>query len=242
MLVIERGDSVHLLTGDADRFARRRDDAYLGTLGDERGDDAGHFVDEVLAVVDDQPQRSPSQPIDHRLVGGQLRLWRNREGVADDGDHRLWFGELTELDQPGTVVVLVDEPACQLHGQPCLADAAGAGEREQRRGAGCVEQRAERLGRADERADEPRQVRSARRHRPERRELRSERRVQHLEQRDDAEVAQPMLSEAAQRHFRRQGGGESAHVVGEDQLTSVRSRRHASRGARPGRSTRHPAR
>ena len=69
------------LPGDVERLAARSDDAKVGAGLEEEAGRAGHDVDDVLAVVEDDDDRARSDSVGHPDVRRSRRLVR-RPGVV----------------------------------------------------------------------------------------------------------------------------------------------------------------
>ncbi|HZQ57169.1 MAG TPA: hypothetical protein VFA84_04000 [Acidimicrobiales bacterium] len=143
----------------------------------ERGDRA----EQVLAVVEDQQQPPFAEEVEESPLRGRPRPLLEAKRRHDRFLHCVRGRDRRQFDEPCAIREGRDNVGRQLHGHPCLPDAADAGQRED---AGLFQ----RLGVLDELAfppDETRrlhgQVPGVAVERAQRRELRRERRVDQLE-------------------------------------------------------------
>ena len=125
----ERRDDEHLLRSDAEGLPAGREDADVARLADDARDDLACRVEHVLAVVHDEQDRTRLQRLDESIAVGDLRSGRHPERGEERGRDCGRVGDTAEIDEPaldlGTPRVLDREP--------CLADAARPGERDQPR-------------------------------------------------------------------------------------------------------------
>ena len=157
----QRGHAEHDLPVGAQRLAGRRQDRQSRRPAQQLVAEGRTGGEQVLAVVEHEQRRSWSEELHdalkRRAPGHRGHLERRRGGVHDEAS----LLDAGELDERGAVGIVALAATCQLEGQPCLARAAGAGEREQARGAQQRGQLAELVLAPDERA-------RARRERPDR--------------------------------------------------------------------------
>jgi hypothetical protein len=133
----QRRHAPHRLTREPQRLAAGRQDADVRAGAQQRLGQRGAGADEVLAVVEHEQEALGPQRVAERGQQGAAGLLAH----ADDGRHRLGdggrVGERGELDQPDAAGEPLPREQGLRHpeGQPRLAGAAGAGERDQAPGA-----------------------------------------------------------------------------------------------------------
>ena len=129
----ERAQGHQRLTVDGEGFAAGGEHPKTGTAGQQPGDQMGHGVDQVLAVVDQQ-EGFPAAELggeDGRLVVLRLPAGVEHRGSAppDRREHGRRdlrrFGDGREVDEPRAVAVVVLVAAGGLQREPGLSGAAG---------------------------------------------------------------------------------------------------------------------
>ena len=115
------------LASDAQRLLAGGQDADIRT-GDEDGvRQLGAGGQKVFAVVEDEKQASAAKVIDDRRGDRPTGLLRDAEHGRDGRRDQARVGQGAELDEPRAVIEAVGQIRRQPHGEPRLADAAGAG-------------------------------------------------------------------------------------------------------------------
>ena len=134
----ERRHGAQRLTGDADRLAAGGQDPDPGRGGQEPVGQPRDRVDQVLAVVQHEDEPLGRQGVDEPVqrLGDLPGLQEaDRLGDADRDQHGLGHVERTAYarqgDEPHAVGRRGGQPARGLAGEPGLAGAAGAGERDE---------------------------------------------------------------------------------------------------------------
>ena len=114
--------------GHPDRLTARREDRQLRAGAQERDDEFGARVEQVLAVVEHEEHRTVTEE-PRKCVGcGAARLVREAERPDRRYRHHLGIGDRREIDEPHIAVELGCRLGGDLHRQPGLTDAARAGQ------------------------------------------------------------------------------------------------------------------
>jgi hypothetical protein len=82
----QRGDPVHVLAVDAQRFAAGRQQRQVRAAAQQRVGELGAGIQDVLAVVQDHQQAAPADRIDQRAGQRAARLFPDAQHVRDS-DH-----------------------------------------------------------------------------------------------------------------------------------------------------------
>ena len=111
-----------MLAGEPERLAARRDEPQVGAGGEELGERRGRF-EELLEVVEHEQHPPVADVLGRRALSA--------EGGADRREDELGVVEGLQADPPDAVLVLVRDLGPGLHGEPRLARATRAGQRQQ---------------------------------------------------------------------------------------------------------------
>jgi hypothetical protein len=99
----------------------------------ERLSDSGARIQEVLAVIEDHQSLSPRQIRRGRLYLRHPRQWTHAEGIRDRPSDQLLIGNGRQLDPPHAAREPIEHLRSDLQGEPRLATAARAHQRQQPR-------------------------------------------------------------------------------------------------------------
>ncbi len=154
----QRRHAPRLLTDDAERFAAGRERACSCARVQQLLGPAGAGLDEVLAVVEHDQQLAMAHEVEQRVEQRTARLLVHIEHAGHHARHKHRVGDRRQLDEPHAVLVCGLHRVGHLERKTCLADAAGAGQRQQVRVGQQLDHRRE-LGLAsDQRGQVQRQV------------------------------------------------------------------------------------
>ncbi len=126
----ERRHRVALLGLQSERLATGGQDGERRTRLEHAADE-GRGGEQLLEVVDDQQQVLGGQEADGGVVGGFAGEHDDPERLHDRRGHILGSVQRGERDEVRAVGEVRLDRAPGLHGESCLADPAGPGEREQ---------------------------------------------------------------------------------------------------------------
>ncbi len=189
----EAGHRIDGLAGNVQRLAGGRQHPQLRRRPQQRRRQLGTGRDQVLAVVDDQQHLAVLRVLHQRLDDRAPRLLLHAEHRRDRLRHEPRVRHRRELDEPDAVGVVVDDLGADLQRQSRLADAAGAGQRQQPRRREESADLGELALAPDERGDLERQVVRRGLQRAQRREVPAQLRMHEL-------VDALRIGEAAQAH------------------------------------------
>ena len=167
---VERRNLKHVLSGQSEPLPARRQHTDSRSRGENVVDAVRAFVEDLLAVVEDE-QRSPipQRPLDgleRRLVVGDPHADR----LGDTPRHQLAIRNGTQIDEPHPVLMLIDLAGGHLERNPRLPRPARPGQSHE---AGLAQQLGDGPHRrfpSDERVHRRRQVVASSRENPQRRE------------------------------------------------------------------------
>ena len=127
----QRGQGIGSFDVYAKRLPARRDDGYPPGLAQQDLGQAGARIEHVLAVVEHQQHllrlQVTAQGADHGRRGGLLHAQDMRQRVR----HQRRIGQRCEVDEPDAVAIGIENFRRGLQREARLADAAGAGQRQQ---------------------------------------------------------------------------------------------------------------
>ena len=113
-----------MLAFDAEKLAACGQNADLNALAQDRLDDARGFLDEMLAVVDDEQNVAAIEMRHDDLEGGPLRHQRQRESRGDLARNELGTAQRCEVHEPDAVFEVIEEIRCHVERDARLSDAA----------------------------------------------------------------------------------------------------------------------
>lgn len=113
----ERRDGAHELARDAEPLARRRDRVDAGTRLQQRLDDLGDAVEEMLAVVEDEQRALRAQMRENPGARGADVGDRRLDGLRDAIDEGIVGRERGELDEPDAVGKALQHVGAELQAE-----------------------------------------------------------------------------------------------------------------------------
>ena len=126
----ERCEAVLAFTRYPERFPAGRQDAYAWRSAEKRRRQAGHRLDEMLAVVEQQQHPIVSKGSDKggkRIFGADFQTEHGRNRAR----HQAGVAERCQVDQPDAVFVAGDHALGDGEGDRGLADTSGPDDRHQ---------------------------------------------------------------------------------------------------------------
>ncbi len=193
---IEHADGVNVLARRPQWFARGRQDAYARTGAQNRGGNLRCSADDLLAIIEDEQHLSIAQRADDRGGNGFLTVDAQRERRRDFVGNGVARDDRRQIDQPDAVAEAVQGVGSERERHPCLPDAAGARECQQRTRREWLAQCLEIAFASDEAGQRDRQIVGTRVEGAQRRKIRCEiRRDQRVDHFGAAEIPQAMRAE-----------------------------------------------
>ena len=119
------------LTVDAEPLPAGGQDPHPPTRPQDSLRDAGHSIEEMLAVVENEQHGPGFQELDEQLECHRARSMRYAQGGHDDLGHVVGPIDGGQLAEPHTIGELGQQPRRHVHRQAGLADTADTGHRHQ---------------------------------------------------------------------------------------------------------------
>ncbi len=219
-----------------ERLARRRHDPHVSGSPEDRLDRARRRAHDVLAVVGDEQHVTPGERVGDRVDQRHVSLRRDAQHRRQRGRDHTRITHPCQFNDPDPVRELGGHLSADLEGQPRLADAAHAGQRDQPVGPHQLGDLADQRLAPDERTELAWQVAGEVVDTAQDGELRRDPFGHHLEYSNPA--AQPTQQVLAQRAQGDTAAHEKFGGVGHEHLTAVaeghQSRRPVHLGAEVG--------
>jgi hypothetical protein len=129
----EPGEGIQRFAGDGQWFAAGGQKAELRGVCQQLLRQLGTVGDQMLAIVQEQQQLSGLQMIEEGLEGRLLGRMRNAERPGEELRQKRRVTERGQLHQPDAIAIPVADRPGDVQGQPRLATATRAAERDEAR-------------------------------------------------------------------------------------------------------------
>ncbi len=124
---LERRHAIRRFAGDIQRLAAGRDDPHLGATAQDGTREAPRFVNNMLAIVENEQQAFALQIREQCLNQWAVRLLLKVQRSRSHACYERRIGDWCELRQPHAVAELVEELGTNLNCAPRFTNAARAG-------------------------------------------------------------------------------------------------------------------